>query len=265
MKLGFIGRKDLPRLKEDLQFAAEYGFEGLEFDYWADIADLTAETVGEMRRLLDGHGVETCALGIWGWNHIASAPEERKISHGHLKRAIEFAEMLGASIFIAGGGHMDDATLEEDVTEFAEVFSPYVEQAQSAGMKVALHAGHGNSFLSSVEAYERLWEHLPDVGMKLDPANLYHRGNWGMDMLRDHGDRIFFMHIKEIISNGWRTVSQPAAGMGDIEWGKVMAFLYEAGYDGYLTIEPHGPIWSRPPLRWTMLRLTQRYMQQFLL
>ena len=50
----------------------------------------------------------------------------------------------------------------------------------------------------------------------------------------------------------------------DIEWGKVMAFLYEYGYDGYLSIEPHGPKWSRPPLREKMLLLTQRYIGQFL-
>ena len=53
--------------------------------------------------------------------------------------------------------------------------------------------------------------------------------------------------------------------MGDIEWGKIMAFLYEGGYDGYLSIEPHGPIWGHPPLRRTMLLLSQRYIWQFLL
>ena len=58
--------------------------------------------------------------------------------------------------------------------------------------------------------------------------------------------------------------SQPAAGMGDIEWGKIMAFLYESNYDGYLIIEPHGPIWGRPPLREKMLLLSQRHIRQFI-
>jgi sugar phosphate isomerase/epimerase len=265
MKLGFIGKNDLAGVEEDARFSAEHGFEGLEYNYWATIEELTAETVAEMRRILDSYGIETSSLGIWGRNYITPDQEEREANLKQLERAVEFARMLDASIFIAGGGHIPDASLDEDVAAYADVASPYLEKAQKAGMKVALHAGHGNSFLSSVEAYERLWEVMPKVGMKLDPANVYHRGNWGMDMLRDHGDKVFHMHIKEIISNGWRTVSQPAAGMGDIEWGKIMAFLYEAGYDGYLTIEPHGPIWSRPPLRRTMLLLTQRYMQQFLL
>jgi hypothetical protein len=44
----------------------------------------------------------------------------------------------------------------------------------------------------------------------------------------------------------------------------VMAFLYEHNYDGYLVFEPHGPLWSRPPLREKMLLLTKRCIEQFL-
>jgi sugar phosphate isomerase/epimerase len=83
-------------------------------------------------------------------------------------------------------------------------------------------------------------------------------------VLHRHAARIQHVHIKEHLNHGGEVVSQPAAGMGDIHWGKVMAFLYEANYQGYLTIEPHGPLWSRPPLREKMLLLTQRYMKQFL-
>jgi sugar phosphate isomerase/epimerase len=60
-------------------------------------------------------------------------------------------------------------------------------------------------------------------------------------------------------------VAQPAAGMGDIQWGKVMAFLYEHHYAGYLCFEPHGPLWSKPPLREQMLLLSKKYLEQFLL
>ena len=124
---------------------------------------------------------------------------------------------------------------------------------------------HGNSFFQSAADYERVWELGLDVGIKLDPANIRHHGDDYLAILRDHGDRVFHMHIKEHTYVGGELVSQPAAGMGDIEWGKVFAFLYEHGYDGYLTIEPHGPLWGREPLRRAMLLLTQRYIKQFLL
>ena len=124
---------------------------------------------------------------------------------------------------------------------------------------------HGNSFFESIEAYEKVWEHIPDVGIKLDPANIQHHGDEYLPILRDHGDHVYHVHIKEHLYMDGKLVSQPAAGMGDIAWGKVMAFLYEHGYDGYLSIEPHGPIWSRGEMRHTMLLLTRKYMSQFLL
>ena len=265
MKLAFIADNDLPGLEEDARFAAEYGIEGLEFNYWANFANLTEETVTEMRHILDKYSVRCSSLGIWGWNHISPEAEERRVSLGHMKQAIRFAEILGASIFVTGGGKIPDASLEENVAEFVTVFPPYLEKARQAGLQVALYAVHGNSFFDGIEAYERVWEHIPDVGIKFDPANILHHGDDYLSILRDHGDHIFYVHIKEHLYLEGELVSQPAAGMGDIEWGKVMAFLYEHNYDGYLSFEPHGPLWSKPPLRRKMLLLSKRYIGQFLL
>ena len=110
-----------------------------------------------------------------------------------------------------------------------------------------------------------MWAKGLDVGIKLDCANIRHHGDAYLPILRDHGERVFYVHVKEHVYLDGELVSQPAAGMGDIEWGKIMAFLYEHGYDGYLSIEPHGPIWGAEPMRTKMLLLTQRYMRQFLL
>ena len=131
-------------------------------------------------------------------------------------------------------------------------------------MKASMYAVHGNSFFDSMEAYGRVWEQFPQVGIKYDPANWCHHGDDYLEIVRLYGDKISFVHIKEHLYIDGELVSQPAAGMGDIQWGKVMAFLYEHGYDGYLSIEPHGPIWSRGEMRDKMLLLTKKYMGQFL-
>jgi sugar phosphate isomerase/epimerase len=264
MKLGFIGVNDLPGIEEDARFASEHGFQGIEFNYWANFEDLTVETVVKMRDILDRHGVRASALGLWGWNHISPDPDERKTSLGHLGRAIEFAQMLDASVLITGGGQIPGASPEDNVAQFAEVFPPLVAQAEEAGLKIALYAMRGNSFLTSIEAYERVWEHIPEVGIKYDAASFLHYAGDYLSILRDHGDRVFYVHIKENLYMDGERALQPAAGMGDIQWGKVMAFLHEYSYDGYLSIEPHGR-WSRPPLRRTMLLLSQRHIRQFLL
>jgi len=264
MRFAFIGRNDLEGVREDARFASEHGFQGLEYDYWGDFTDLTAEIVSRMREILDEHAVKASALGLWGWNHLAPDAAERAQSHAQLSRAIEFAEMLGAEVLITGGGQIPDASLAENVAEFVKVFPPFLERGQAAGLEFALYPVHGNSFFTSIEAYERVWEHIPDVGIKLDPANIKHHGDDYLPLLRHHGDRVAYLHVKEHLYLDGQLASQPAAGMGDIEWGKVMAFLYEHGYNGYLAIEPHGAIWSREPLRYKMILLSKRHIEQFL-
>lgn len=264
MKLGFIASNDLDGLEADAKFAAENGFEGLEFNYWAAFADLTPETVGKMAAILDRYGVACSSFGLWGWNHTAPDPAERERSLQMLDRAITYAAALRAPIFITGGGQTG-GTLEENVAAFAQVFPPYIEKMEKNGMKFAAYAVHGNSFFENIECYKAVWEKFPNVGIKLDPLNIVHHGDDPYVWLRDYAHRVYEVHIKEGIFMDGKLVSQPAAGMGDIHWGKVMAFLYEVNYDGYLIMEPHGPIWSRGPMKRKMLLLSKKYLSQFML
>lgn len=263
MKLGFIANTDLAGIEADCRFAAEHGFTGLEFNYWEQSRNLTIETVRAMRSLLDRYGIECSTFGLWGWNHISANPEERSASLAQLGHAISYAEILGAPIVITGGGQYSD-DLAENVAAFAETLHPSIERIRAAGMQLAVYGYHGG-FLRSTAAFEALWAAVPHVGLKFDPANVDHAGEDYIDLLKRHGDRITHVHIKEHLKHNGHVISEPAAGMGDIHWGKVMAFLYEHDYRGYLTIEPHGQLWSREPLRNTMLLLTQRVIKQFLL
>jgi len=264
-KLGFIGLNDLAGVEADAKFAVEHGFEGLEYNFWDGFRDLTAETVRAMRAILDRHGASCSMLGLWGWNHLSPDDAERTEAHEMLGRAIEFAAVLGAEVLTTGGGRIPGATLAEQVEQFGEVFGPFLERIEAAGMKPAMYAVHGNSFLDGIEAYERVWERFPQVGIKFDPANWKHHGDDYLAVVRRCGGRIAHLHIKEHVYHEGELASQPAAGMGDIEWGKVFAFLYEHEYDGPLSIEAHGPIWSKGPMRDRMHLLTQRYISQFLL
>lgn len=265
MRLGFIASNDLPGLEADARFAAEHGFAGLEFNYWGEFAQLERETVLEMRRLLDQYGVGCSMLGLWGWNHLSPDREERATAHAMLRRAIEYAGLLGAEVLTTGGGVAVPGDLAANVAEFVQVFPPFLDAARTAGLTAAFYAVHGNSFFNTVESYEAAWEHLPEVTIKYDPANWQHAGEDYLAVVRRHGDKIGHVHIKEHLYHGGDLASQPAAGMGDIEWGKVMAFLYEHAYDGYLSFEPHGPLWSQPPLREKMLLLSRKHLDQFLL
>jgi sugar phosphate isomerase/epimerase len=265
MRLGFIGENDLAGVEADARFAREHGFEGLEYNYWGNFSELTRETVDQTHAIHQAHGVKCSMLGIWGWNHLAPDGAERATAHTMYRRAVEFAGALGAEVLVTGGGDIPGATLEEKVAEFVRVFPPLLEEAWCAGLTVAFYAVHGNSFFDSLAAYERVWEQIPGVTIKFDPANWLHHGDDYLEVVRQHGDKVGYVHIKEHLYHNGELASQPAAGMGDVEFGKVLAFLYEWGYEGYLSFEPHGEKWGRAPLREKMLLLSKKHLTQFLL
>jgi sugar phosphate isomerase/epimerase len=265
MELGFIGYNDLNGVEADSKFSKENGFELLEYNYWGDFKNVTLETIQKTHDIHQKYGVGVSSFGIWGWNHLSQNPEERKTAHEMLDRAIEFGKVLQANVIVTGGGDIPDASLDDKVNEFAKVFPPFLDKMEKAGMKSAMYAVHGNSFFDSIAAYEKVWEKFPQLGVKYDPANWMHHGDDYLAMLRLHGDKISHMHVKEHVYSDGNLISQPAAGMGDIHWGKVMAFLYEHKFSGCLSTEPHGPFWSAGEMRWKMLLLTKKHISQFLL
>jgi sugar phosphate isomerase/epimerase len=266
MNLGFIGDNDLPGVERDAVFAKTHGFEGIEYNYWNDFKELNSETVVQMRRIHEKHCVRASMLGLWGWNHLSPDLSTRQTAHAMLQRTIDLAKQLGAEVVVTGAGDIPHEPIGRKVSEFVKVFPPFLDKIRDAGLKLALYAVHGASFLDSIEAYERVWEHIPDVTIKFDPANWDMHGDDYLEVARRYGNKIGYVHIKEILNhNGQQAISQPAAGMGSIHWGKLFAFLYEHNYSGWLSIEPHGPIWSRGTMREKMLLLTKRHIDQFLI
>ncbi|MCX7804732.1 MAG: sugar phosphate isomerase/epimerase [Planctomycetota bacterium] len=264
MKLGFIGENDLAGVERDAKFAKENGFEGIEYNYWSEFRNLTAETIKQMRAIHEKHGVRASMLGLWGWNHLSPDPKVRKEAHQMLGRAIEFAKALGAEWFVTGAGDMPGEPLGLKVREFLKVFPPFLKKIEKAGLKVAFYPIHGASFLDGIAAFEAVWEHVPDLKIKFDPANWKRQGHDYIEVARRYGKKIGYVHIKEHMYKDGALISEPPAGMGDIQFGKVIALLYEHGYDGWLSIEPHGSFWGRAPLREKMILISKRHICQFL-
>ncbi|MGI6375848.1 MAG: sugar phosphate isomerase/epimerase family protein [Anaerolineae bacterium] len=263
IKLGFIATNDLDKLACDCRFAADNGYAGLEFNYWANAADLTIDKVRAQKAILDAHCLECSSLGLWGWNHTSRDAAEQAAALAQLDKFIEFAQVLDTKLFMTGGGVVDGC-YDANVEAWLKVFPGRVAALEAAGIRTAMYAVHGNSFLDSMQAFEKLWAVAPNVGMKIDPANLKARNIEYLPFLRDHCQMMYEIHIKEHVYMDGKVASQPAAGMGDIEWGKIFAFLYENDWNDYMVVEPHGPLWGRGELRWKMLKLTMRYISQFI-
>jgi sugar phosphate isomerase/epimerase len=84
---------------------------GLEFNFWGDFKDLTEDTVKKMRAILDKNGVEASMLGLWGWNHLSPDDGVRAEALAMMDRAIGFAKLIGADVFVTGAGDMPEEKL----------------------------------------------------------------------------------------------------------------------------------------------------------
>ncbi len=264
MKLSFIGDNDLPGVANDSRLAAQHGFAGIEYNFWGDFSKLTIETVRQMAGIHKEHGVKAAMLGTWGFNHLSQDAAEREQCRNLLDRQIEFAQVLKAEWIVTGCGDIPGEPVGLKIARFVEVFAPQLAKVKDAGLKIAFYAVHSNSFLDSLPAMERMWEVMPDLKLKYDPANWKAHGADYLEIARQYSHKIGYVHIKDHIYKDGHVVSEPPAGMGDIEFPKVLAYLYQAAYDGYLSIEPHGSHWGRGELRRKNILLSQRYIQSML-
>lgn len=264
MKLSFIGENDLTGVANDSRLAAENGFAGIEYNFWGDFPKVTIETIGSMAAVHKDHGVKASMLGVWGFNPLSQDAEERERCRKLLDRQIEFAQVLKAEWIVTGCGDISGEPVGVKIARFAEVFAPAFTKIQRAGLKIAFYAVHSNSFLDSLAALERMWEAVPDLKLKYDPANWRGHGVDYLEIARQYGHKIGYVHIKDQIYKEGHSIGEPPAGMGDIEFPKVLAYLYQAAYEGYLSIEPHGELWSHGELRRKNILLSQRYVQSLL-
>ncbi len=265
MKLSFIGDNSLEGVESDSKLAAENGFDGIEYNFWGEFRELTLERVKQIAAIHQKYGTKAAMLGTWGFNPLATDPAERADVHKLIDRQIEFAQVLKAPWLVTSCGQIHGEPIGRSIAEFARTFPPILERIRKAGLKVAFYAVHGNSFLDTVATLERVWEVCPDLKLKYDPANWKDHGEDYLDLARRWGHKIGYVHIKDHMYLNGRSIAEPPAGMGDIEFPKVIAFLYQHGYDGYLSIEPHGGTWGRGELRRKNILLSKKYLEPMLI
>lgn len=266
MQLAFIGDNSLEGVEADSRLAAENGFAGIEYNYWGDFRKLTPDTVKQMAAIHAKYGTRAVMLGAWGFNHLATDPAQRKEAHDLLDRQIQFAQMLKAQWIVTSAGQVPDEPVGRSVNEFASVFPPLLEKVKAAGLKIAFYALHSASFLDSLTTLERVWELIPEIKLKYDPANWRGHGDDYLAIPKRYGHKIGYVHIKDQVMENGRVTFEPPAGMGEIAFPTILAYLYQHSYDGILSLEPHGDIWcwGKPEIRRKGILLGKRYLERML-
>ncbi len=275
MKLGFFTAA-LPgnSLEEAAKWGAESGFQAIEIACWPlekasrryagvthiDVDELNKAKAKDIRRMLDGYGLEISALGYYP-NPLHPDHQHRQVVIAHLKKVIEAAALLEVPVVGTFVGKDKDKPVTANLEEFAKVWPPIVEFAKDQGVKIGIENcpmlfsydewPGGNNLASTPAIWRRMWEIIPNdnFGLNLDPSHLILQMIDPERVVRDFASRIFHVHAKDlhidreglynngVLSQGmgWQVPRLP--GLGDMDWPKFIAALTAASYDYVVSIE----------------------------
>lgn len=240
-----------------MQLGMIHGFDSAAFDYvkrkslsFIEICrnyDREAEdfisAVDDVRRNMERTGVRIASVGRWNSKPNAGGSLDRDVLERNL-RLLDAAHAVGAPVFVCGCNYAQEISLYRNYMFAVSYFSRLLEETEKRGMKLAVYNCSWENFVYSPAQWEVVLGELPELMLKYDCSHAYYRGADYLSELHDWSRRIAHMHIKGAVAVGGHRVDDPPAGMDDIDWRRVFAILYSAGYDGTLSIEPHSSTWQ---------------------
>jgi sugar phosphate isomerase/epimerase len=243
-----------------VEVALDKGFAVFAMDSMEKVALLSDEDAGAYRKHLQGIGVRPC--GFLTACDFSVDEFEDKVKW--VARALELADILEMPVIRIDSAMSRERELDFDtrVNLFAKGLGAALER--TAGSKVAMgienHGFQGNNLAFQLNVYKAVGSDR--LGSTMDTGNFYWRGyplSEVYGILRILAPYVKHSHLKNIkYPPETREVTREAGweygrfvcplDEGDIDHGKVVRMLAEAGYDGDLCIEdeslghyPSGP------------------------
>ena len=230
-------------LDTTLRRIKQYGYESIEISGEPD-----QYPVKETRASLKEHGIRcwgAVTLTLGERNLAAKDEGQRARSVDYVKSVLTMVSELEGEIITlvpaTVGKVKPDATPEEEWKWVVEATKECFAHAQKVGVRVAIEPlnrfetyffNRGAQALALADAVH------PDCGVCLDAYHLNMEEFDIHDAIRQVGKRLFDFHVAD--NNRF------AAGLGHLDWPRIISTLREIGYDGALTNEFVAPVDRTP-------------------
>lgn len=274
MQLGFVTAifGDLP-FEEVLKFAGDEGFDCVEVMCWPsggpdrayggvchiDVSEFTQAMADDTRALCEKHGVGISALGYYSIP-LSAQTDQAEAAVEHLHKLIDAAPMLGLTNVNSFIGANQNLSLEENFKLFEQVWPPIIKHAEEKGIKIGIENcpmlfegtwPQGLNIARTPAIWRRMFETIQsdNFGLNYDPSHLRMQLMDPISPIREFGPKIFHTHAKDMridtdrlneVGSLMPPMERSTAkipGLGDIDWGKWIGALTDAGYNGPVCIE----------------------------
>lgn len=261
MKLGIIASPD----RDGFELAKRHGLSCVEYCYnVGHPVDALWAKRDELKSLIAEYGIGVGSIGRWGSDKIDKDGGIIAEEFDGTKCLIDLCAYLGCPVFVTCVNYVKERTMYENVTSAINFLEKVVAYGEEKGVKVCVNNCDWNNFVTSPRYWELILGQIPALGIKYDPSHCIGEGNGDyLGEMKDWGDRFYHFHIKGMIMINGCHMDDPPAGLDMINWGAVMAVLYQKKYDGMLSIEPHSRTWMGD-LSEPGIAFTADYMRKFI-
>ena len=274
MQLGFVTAifGDLS-FEQVLQHASEIGYDCVEVMCWPpgvrdrkyggvthlDCTEFTQTQADDARALCEKYGVAISALGYYP-NALSHDDAEAQVAQAHIRKVIDAAaklELPGINTFI-GANHL--LPLDDNLHLFEKVWPEIIQYAENRHIRVGIENcpmvyakswPFGWNLARTPAIWRRMFEIIPSAffGLNYDPSHLRMQLMDPIAPIREFGQRIFHSHAKDMridrekldrlgsLALPMDRSTAKIPGLGDINWGKYIGALADAGFDGPVCVE----------------------------
>ncbi|MFJ4295660.1 sugar phosphate isomerase/epimerase family protein [Curtobacterium sp. NPDC089689] len=283
MKLGML-TACLPgwSLDQIADFAANQGYERLEVAVWPStggrdfeashlpVATFTEEDAVATQATLERTGLQISALAYYE-NNLHQDLGRREEIRSHLKHAIDTAAQLNVPYVGTFIGRDNTKSVRENMIEGNRVLPELVDYAGERDVKLiiencVMEGWHPDGYPGNIAYSPELWGWVTGLGFGLnwDPSHLTWIGIDPVETILPFAEHIVHAQAKDLElfpakrneygffgkvdkqgdpwDMGWWRFRVP--GRGTVDWPHVVDRLYEAGFDGTLSVEHEDPLWS---------------------
>lgn len=269
--LCFFGRP----LDETISFAAQNGFSSLEVvcspqnlgktPLHVDIENFNEEKAQSILEKLRKNSVKISCLSYYS-NIFFPVNDNPDYHTNFIKKMIDTAEILNIELVSTYTGYNPYCSMDDNLNMLKEKMEPLLTYAGEKKIKIMLEniplisgEPYGGSFAYSPEIWDMIFTKIPhsNFGINYDPSHLFWLGVDYLLFLGVFSDRIFHVKAKDaeilveklritgIFGSSWFRYRIP--GLGSIDWKKFISGLFDAGYDGVLSINNEDPVWMENP------------------
>lgn len=205
---------------------------------------------------LQRRGLRVVALGYYR-NMLEPDVDARRREIDGLRHVMAMAPVFGTDLIGVFAGRLPDASIDDNLPLFEEVWRPLAERAAELGLRLAFenctmfkgYPVRGINISHTPYALQRMFEAVdtPCLGIELDPSHLIKQRIDVLSFVDAFAERIFHLHAKDHRRDAEleqlhgcfdpRVSYDVLPGLGEVDFPALLARLAEHGYHGDVTLE----------------------------